>query len=159
MKNSEKKQNVWDLLYPSVNHLESYFKLDLKGIDDESQYFHPIFILDEHFSITTQCDISNKCLYAIRCNYKSKLGENEQVEIDISLFENIVIGYHINKEATMYVINIISKIRRHIGNLRDYCDEYVRHVLIGNSIEEISSAFISEIKTTTIVINNMKKNL
>ena len=158
MSNAEKKQKVWDEIYPTISHLEQYFKIETQRIDDQSQYFHPEFILDENFKIRCQCDIGNIYMYAIRCMYTQ--GEIDiELEIDSSLFENVVIGYHLNKEATMYALNTISKIRTHIGNLRDYCDEYVRGVLMGDAMDAISMNFINEIKNTTEVIKHMKSKI
>jgi hypothetical protein len=157
MEQYKKKQQVWDLIYPQIKHLESYFTLDLRGIKDDSEYFHPQFILDDNFRIETQCDVESTYMYAYKCHIKN--GERLMcIEIDESIFDAIVIGYSVNKDLVLYALQVMSKIQDHTYQLRDYCNDYIRNLLIGNSVDEVSNAFINEIKTTSAVIKAIQKN-
>ena len=42
------KLELWDTIKSKYSHLENYCTIELVGIEDESPYFHPRFILDEN---------------------------------------------------------------------------------------------------------------
>ena len=50
----------------------------------------------------------------------------------------------------------MSKLNTHINNLNCYVNDYITNMLIGNSIKEVSDAFIGEIKTTSKLVDYMQ---
>ena len=153
MKKSEKKQKTWDDIYKNLTHLDNYCTIELKGLDEESDYFHPHFILSENTKIVGQCDIANKHIYAL--NF---YGENHDTGIEIynELLEPVIIGYYTNKESVSMALNTMKKVKNHVSQLHQYCNDYVHNSLLGDSLNEISNNFINEIKTTTQLISFMQ---
>jgi hypothetical protein len=154
MTNLEKKHELWNTLKTRYSHLENYCTIELPGIDEDNIYFHPIFIIDSETRITSQADIgNNNTIYAT--NF---ISSNFQIEVNESLISNIIIGYHTNKEAVILALDTLYKVREHMRKVERYTNEYITNILVGNSIKEITNAFINEIKTTSSVIEFMQKN-
>ncbi len=150
------KLELWDTIKSKYSHLENYCTIELGGIEDESPYFHPRFILGENTYISGQCDISNKYMYALRFNCTEDSIPIYSGEIPDSLLDNIVIGWASNKEIVKASLTTISKLRTHINNLETYITDYAINMIIGNSIKEVSDAFIGEIKTTSKLVDYMQ---
>ena len=149
------KLELWDTIKSKYSHLENYCTIELVGIEDESPYFHPRFILDENTYISGQCDTSNKYLYALRFNYTSEINPI-YIEIQDSLLDNLVTGWTCNKEIVKVALETLSKLNNHINNLNCYVNDYITNMLIGNSIKEVSDVFIGEIKTTSKLVDYMQ---
>ena len=149
------KLELWDTIKSKYSHLENYCTIELGGIEDESPYFHPRFILDENTYISGQCDTSNKSLYALRFNYTSEINPI-YIEIQDSLLDSLVTGWTCNKEIVKVALETLSKLNNHINNLHCYVNDYITNMLIGNSIKEVSDAFIGEIKTTSKLVDYMQ---
>ena len=149
------KLELWDTIKSKYSHLENYCTIELGGIEDESPYFHPRFILDENTYISGQCDTSNKSVYALRFNHTSEINPI-YIEIQDFLLDSLVIGWTCNKEIVKVALETMSKLNTHINNLNCYVNDYITNMLIGNSIKEVSDAFIGEIKTTSKLVDYMQ---
>ena len=149
------KLELWDTIKSKYSHLENYCTIELGGIEDGSQYFHPKFILDENTYIIGQCDISNKYVYALRFNHTPEINPI-YIDIQDSLLDSLVTGWTCNKEIIKAALETMSKLNNHIKNLNCYVNDYITNMLIGNSIKEVSDAFIGEIKTTSKLVDYMQ---
>lgn len=149
------KLELWDTIKSKYSHLENYCTIELGGIEDESPYFHPRFILDGNTYISGQCDIDNKSLYALRFNHTSEINPI-YIEIQDSLLDSLVTGWTCNKEIVKVALETLSKLNNHINNLNCYVNDYITNILIGNSIKEVSDVFIGEIKTTSKLVDYMQ---
>lgn len=149
------KLELWDTIKSKYSHLENYCTIELVGIEDESPYFHPMFILDENTYISGQCDTSNKSLYALGFNYTSEINPI-YIKIQDFLLDSVVTGWTCNKEIVKVALETLSKLNNHINNLNCYVNDYITNMLIGNSIKEVSDAFIREIKTTSKLLDYMQ---
>jgi hypothetical protein len=148
------KQEIWQNIYKKVSHLENYCKIEVNGIDEETPYFHPTFIVDETFRITSQCDLGNNHVYALNAVFS---GENYfSVSIDESLLDSVIIGYHTNKETVMFALDTLVKVRNHINNLNYYTSDYINSILLGNSINEVTNSFVNELHSTNKIISFMQ---
>ena len=150
------KLELWDTIKSKYSHLENYCTIELVGIEDGSQYFHPKFILDENTYIIGQCDISNKYVYALRFNHTPEINPIYNIGIQDSLLDSLVTGWTCNKEIIKAALETMSKLNNHINNLNCYVNDYITNMLIGNSIKEVSDAFIGEIKTTSKLVDYMQ---
>ena len=149
------KLELWDTIKSKYSHLENYCTIELGGIEDESPYFHPRFILDENTYISGQCDTSNKYLYALRFNHTSEINPI-YIEIQDFLLDSIITGWTCNKETIKVALETLRKLNNHINNLNCYVNDYITNMLIGNSIKEVSDVFIGEIKTTSKLVDYMQ---
>ena len=149
------KLELWDTIKSKYSHLENYCTIELGGIEDESPYFHPRFILDENTYISGQCDIGNESVYALRFNHTSEINPI-YIEIQDYLLDSIITGWICNKEIIKVALETMSKLNTHINNLKWYVNDYIANMLIGNSITEVSNAFIGEIKTTSKLVDYMQ---
>jgi hypothetical protein len=157
MTNQEKKSEQWEKQLESFTHLQNYCTISARGLDDDSQYYHPTFTLDENVNVSAQSDIGpNKCIYALRFNIQTP--EYFTVDIYETLLDAVIVGYHTNKDAVMMALTTLVKIRNHIRNLESYSQEYVSNLLLGESLEELGKSFIEEIKTTNKLVSFMKQN-
>ena len=158
MTNSEKKIAQWNDQLKSFNHLENYCKIEVRGLEDDNIYYHPIFILDENVCIYSQADIgNNKSIYALR--FQVSEPNHFSVEIYESLLDNVIVGYSTNKESVMLALNTLTKVKDHVRKLDSYANEYINNILIGDSLEELGKSFIEEIRTTNKLISFMKNEL
>ena len=149
------KLELWDTIKSKYSHLENYCTIELGGIENESPYFHPRFILDENTYISGQCDTSSKYVYALRFNHTSEINPI-YIEIQDSLLDSLVTGWTCNKEIVKVALETLSKLNNHINNLNCYVNDYITNILIGNSIKEVSDVFIGEIKTTSKLVDYMQ---
>lgn len=151
--NKELKIEIWNNIHSKIKHLDEYYNTELMGIEDDSVYFHPTFVLDENSFITSQCDINNKHLYALRyqCGDMS-------VDIYDDIFEAIVIGYSVNKDRVMSILNIMIRIKDHSNKINGYIQDFIHNQLIGNSIEETTKNLISELKIQNEILKNINNN-
>lgn len=157
MTNSEKKQEIWAKIAPKFSHLENHCTISLVGIDDDSIYFHPTFEIEEGVSIRCQADGNRSSLYAPTFNSQ---GDNIfGLSINDQLIENVIVAWKQNKEIVLIAFDTLKKVNNHVETMKQYTNEYVNNLLIGNSIEQLSGDFINEIKTTTTIISLMQKTL
>jgi len=157
MTNQEKKSEQWEKQLESFTHLQNYCTMSARGLDDDSEYYHPTFTLDENVNISAQSDIGpNKCIYALSFNIQTP--EYFKVDIYEALLDAVIVGYHTNKDAVMMALTTLVKIRNHIRNLENFSNDYVNNLLIGESLEELGKSFIEEIKTTNKLVSFMKQS-
>ena len=157
MENKQRKEELWERLKSNYSHLENYCTINLRGIEDDTMYFHPTFIIDSEAKITTQCDVgTNNNLYAFRFELASEK-RSFVTELYESAVQNVIIGYHTNKEAVILALDTLYKVREHTRNIENYTHEYINGVLLGSSIKEITNAFINELNTTSKVVEFMQK--
>ena len=149
------KLELWNTIKSKYSHLENYCTIELDGMEDKSPYFHPRFILDENTYISGQCDTSNKSVYVLRFNHTSEINPI-YIDIQDSLLDSLVTGWTCNKEIIKAALETMSKLNNHINNLNCYVNDYITNMLIGNSIKEVSDAFIGEIKTTSKLVDYMQ---
>ena len=154
MTNQEQKQELWQSLLAKFSHLENYCKIDVKGLDDDNIYFHPTFIISEDVSITSQCDVGNRNIYALRVNITGH--EYFAIELYEDLLDNVIIGYHTNRDVVLLALKTLSKVKKHIHNLDSYTTEYVNNILVGSSINDITKSFVNELNATNQIISFMQ---
>ena len=156
MTNAEKKAKLWETMLPKYQHLEPYCDIDVRGIDEDSIYFHPVFKLDDKTIITAQGDINNttRHLYAFTLSQ-----ENFSADIYEEILDAVVIGWHTNKDLVYTALDKLAKVRNHVRTLEMYTTDYVMNILIGESLDDLTNSFIQEIKTTSRVLNNIKSRI
>jgi len=155
--NPEKKCRVWEKFEPNYSHLKDFCKIELQGIDDNSMYFHLKFVLDENTYITAQSDCGpNNIIYAFRFITIID-GLPTSVEIYEDLVSPIIIGYSTNKEVVELALTTLEKIRSHTRQLEMYTNDYISNLLIGNSVKDLTKAFINELIITEKLIEFMQK--
>ncbi len=153
-----RKKEQWDKIKKKYSHLKDYCTIDLKGMQENTQYFHPIFRIDEYTYISSQGDSGNNYIYAL--NFTTKDPETTDtftVEIYDELLTPIIIGYHTNKEQVLLALTTLSKVRNHITQLNIYVTDYITNILIGNSIKDVTREFIQELSATEKIISFMQK--
>jgi hypothetical protein len=148
------KKELWQNIYKKVSHLENYCKIELTGIEEETIYFHPTFIVDETFKITSQCDIGNQHLYALNAQFTGD--RFFSVNIDETLLDAVIVGYHTNRETVMFALDTLIKVKGHIDNLNFYTSEYINNILLGNSVNEVTNLFINELQSTNKIVSFMQ---
>lgn len=158
MTNKEKKQQIFADTQKKYSHLSNYCTIEARGLDDDGIYFHPTFVISEDVIITSQGDTKNNYIYAMRINYKVN-GVTEVVDIHDFLLEQIIVGWHTNQDKVLLAISTLQKVRNHINNLNNYASDYIVNLLMGNSLNELTNAFINEFKTTQNLIDfiNLQK--
>ncbi len=155
MDNSEKKQKHWEGVYGKYKHLENYCKIEPVGINDDGIYYHPKFTLNDETYLTSQADIGNnnlKSLYALRF-----ISKDINIEIDESLLDAVIMGYHTNKDIVELALESLSRIREHINQVNCYTQDYVNNILIGNSIQQMTQQFINELQSLNQIVSFMQK--
>ena len=155
MTKQEIKNNLWNELSKKYTHLTEFCSIKLNGIDEDTDYFHPVFVISEDVFITTQCDIKNKYIYAHRFIWNTK-GIN--MDISDNLLDSLIIGYHTNKDSVELAMDTMAKVKNHINTLQNYTIDYITNILIGNSVNEITDSFINELKANQKLISFMQKN-
>jgi len=154
MTNIELKHKLWNELSKKYTHLNDFCSITLRGIDEDNQYFHPTFTINEDVFISGQCDIKNSHVYALRFVWLTK-GIN--IDIADNLLDPLIIGCHTNKEAVELAMDTMAKVRNHINTLNGYTNDYITNILIGNSIDEVTDVFINELKANQKLISFMQK--
>jgi len=156
MTNQEKKHKKWNELFPKYKHLESYCIIEAKGIDDDNIYFHPTFTISNDVYIKSQSDCGhNNGVYA----FKFIINNVSYYCVDIpeEILSEIIIGYTTNKDLVMLALTTLSNIRTHINNINSYTSEYVHHILIGNTIKDVTQHFINELDATNKAVEFLQK--
>lgn len=149
MTKQETKHNLWNELSKKYTHLNEFCSIKLNGIDEDTDYFHPVFVISEDVFITTQGDIKNKHIYAHRFIWNTK-GIN--MDIADNLLDSLIIGYYTNKDSVELAMDTMAKVKNHINTLQNYTVDYITNILIGNSIDEITNSFINELKANQKLI-------
>lgn len=152
MTNQEIKQQIFADVQKKYSHLSNYCSIEAKGVDDNSIYLHPRFVINEDVFIHCQCDTQNKNVYAARFHYKVD-GVTEVVEIGDFLIDNVIVGWHTNNDKVLLAISTLYKVRNHITNLNNFANDYIIQILMGNSLGELTTLFINEFKTTQSLID------
>lgn len=153
-----KKQEIWYNIKSKYSHLENHCDIEVNGLEDESDYFHPKFVLDENTYVICQGDNKNTIIYAFRF-YHTKNSITINVEFSEHLLDNIIVGWSTNKEVVFYALETLNKIRNHVQQLNNYTTDYINNILIGDSIKELTDSFINELRTTKEMVNYMQKTL
>jgi hypothetical protein len=145
MTNQEKKQQNWEETISKYRHLENYCKIEARGLDDDNIYFHPIFKINgDDVYISAQCDVKhNNGIYGLKFIIMTPIYYS--IEIHEGLINSIVMGYHTNKDTLMLAMTTLGNLTKHINTLHGYANEYVNHILIGNSIKETTQSIINEL--------------
>ena len=158
MENTEKKQAKWESLFPKYKHLDQYCTIDVKGLDNDSIYFHPTFRLDENTHISSQADCGNntrKGLYAFKFEQTGEI--HFSIDIDEGLLDVIVIGFSARNDIVLEAMLTLARVKKHVDNINIYVSDYIRNVLIGNSIKDITRQITNELASTERVVEHMKK--
>lgn len=153
MTNTEKKQTMWQELSKKYTHLENFCTIELVGIYDDSPYFHPKFIINDDVYITSQADVGNNYIYAIRFVCVSK-----QMNIDISddLLPALIIGYHTNYESVEFAMITLQKVINQLSILNNYVYDYINNILIGNSINDVTDSIVNELRANKQIISHLQ---
>ena len=73
MENSELKKAHWRKIKKDfISKIPKRFNLDIEGLEDESEYYHPIIILDDELIIRGQCSLGFEDVYALSIHFKTK---------------------------------------------------------------------------------------
>ena len=159
MENQEKKQQLYETQLLRFKHLENYFEPKVKGLEDNSVYFHVEFWLDEKTYISSQSDIGNNSEryypYAMKLNIISDK-KTECIDIFETWFENIVISWSANKERVMSSLKTLSRVREHMRKIESYAVDYVNNLIIGESINDITNECINELKTVNKLVQQIE---
>jgi hypothetical protein len=156
MTNQEKKHKKWSELLPKYKHLENYCIIETKGIEDDNIYFHPIFTISNDVYITSQADCGhNNGIYAFKFIINN--GSYYCVEIPEEILSSVIIGYTTNKDMVMLALTTLGNIRNHINQISMYASDYIHHLLIGNSIKDVTQHFINELDATNKAIEFLQK--
>lgn len=139
MGNKELKKKKWKSLKTKwLENVPPEYKIQVEDIEDESEYYHPIIIINKDVSIRAQGDINSNYIYgeSFRLNKEQAVGG---LLFDISLyindrtqFEYIVNNFNDIEEKLIKGLENIKKINLHIKSL-----EIVRDNIIHNSICEL----------------------
>jgi len=157
MTNQEKKQAHWDRISQNCKHLEPHCTIVLQGIEDDSIYYHPKFIIEEGVYIMAQADVDNNFNQNFYCpRFTSEKNNIYGIEIYEACLENVIVSWKMNKDVVLLAFDTLKKVNAHVEKMRQYTTEYINNLLIGNSVATLSNDFINEIKTTTKVIELMQ---
>ncbi len=157
----EKKQKQAEKVKNKLKHLEEHCVLTFEGLEQDNVYFHPVITIEKGVTIRMQCDVGSNYNYdnVFYCPTFSSVNDNIfSVKLDENLVDNVVLVWKNNKESVIIAFDTLNKIGKHVDKLRNYTNDYITNLLIGNSVNDLSKDFINEIKTTTSVINFMQKN-
>ena len=158
MTNQEKKQQHWEKIISKYKHLENYCIIEPRGINDDAIYFHPIFRINgDDIYISGQCDIGhgNNGIYGLR--FVVNTPTFYSVDISEGLIDAIVMGYHTNRDSLMLAMTTLGNLTTHINALHGYANEYITHILIGNSIKETTQNIINELNVSNKSIEFLQK--
>ena len=158
MTNQEKKQQHWEKIISKYKHLENYCTIEPIGIDDDNIYYHPIFRINgDDIYISGQCDIghSNNGIYALR--FVTNSPSYYSIDIHEGLIDAIITGYCTNKDTLMLAMTTLGNLTTHINALHGYANEYINHILIGNSIKETTQNIINELNVSNKSIEFLQK--
>ena len=144
MSNHEAKLKVWDIIYPTIQHISHLCEIELRGIDNDDPYFHPIFKLEDA-EIRTQCDVSNNHMYAARFYC-----DDMCVDLSHEQIPNIVAGYVANREKVLFALTTMSKIKSQINTLHGLAHDYFQTVIVGESHKELSEQIINELRVAPL---------
>ncbi len=98
----ELKKIAWKLIKKDfINIIPKRFKIEIEGIDDDSDYFHPIIILDENCKIRSQADFNTKYVYGHSFIFSDK--ENLNQNFYLSIYDD---------DAIVYILNNFDKIQQ-----------------------------------------------
>jgi hypothetical protein len=159
MENQEQKQQLYNKQLLNLSHLENYFEPKVKGLENDSVYFHIEFWLDDKTYISSQSDIGNNFQrdypYAMKLNIISD-NKTECIDIFETWFENIVISWSANKERVMSSLKTLSRVREHMIKIECYAVDYVNNLIIGESINDITNDCINELKTVNKLVQQIE---
>ena len=155
------KQEHWEKTCEKYKHLKTYcIRIEAKGIEDETIYYHPHFYLDETHYVSAQADIEklpHLALYATR--YISQEGERySSVDIPVEIMDAVVMGFTMNKEIVEVALDILSRLEDYLEKVKAYVNDYTMSLLVGNSATEITRQIISDLQATNKLIEMMQKN-
>jgi hypothetical protein len=158
MTNQLKKQQHWEKIVSNYKHLDNYCTIEVKGLDHDNIFYHPLIKINgDDVYITGQCDVGNNNtgIYALKFVTNSPVFYS--IDIHERLLPDIIIGYYTNKDNVMLAMTTLGNIKKHINTLNYYADEYITHILVGNSIKETTQLFINELDVTNKAIEFIQK--
>lgn len=147
-----KKQEHWNNIKEKYRFADSLVKLELKGVNDDSGYYHPRFIFEDGNFISGQCDLGNKDLYAVNFHI-----EGTSIPIFIDLIQPIILSYKKNKSYASRLLLLHSDIQSQIGSIRDLAGQYFTEAFIDNTITETKDLLINKINITTELVSHIKQ--
>lgn len=75
MDNQESKIQKWEFLKKEIlPMIPNQYKIDVEGLDDDSEYFHPIIKLEDDIVIRGQADTRNDYVYGWDLQVKQQVG-------------------------------------------------------------------------------------
>lgn len=159
MTNQEKKQQHWEKIVSKYKHLENYCTIELIGMDNEDIYFHPKFKIDgDDIYIFGQCDIKHNIgVYGLKFVTNSPVYHS--IDIHEGLIDAIITGYYTNKDTLMLAMTTLGHLTTHINTLHSYTNEYITHILIGNSIKETTQQIINELNVANNSIEFLQRQI
>ena len=153
----EKKAEHSVAIMEKLKHLENHAAITFEGLDDDSIYYHPLLTIEEGVFIRMQCDVgSNSQVGFYAATFTSQLDRMNHIPLYEDYIENVVVSWKNNKHIVLMAFDVLKKVNNHVEKMRGYTQDYINNLLIGNSISDLSTDFINEIKTTTKVIELMQ---
>ena len=149
MENSELKKVHWKKIKKDfISKIPTRFKLDIEGLEDESEYYHPIIILNDELIIRGQCSLGFEDVYALSIHFKNK------VEIGSYLY-NAELGID-NDDKLLYLLNNFEKIREY---LNESLKEIIKLESLKNSLSVIQKDLIYHSISKNIDKQKLKNNI
>ena len=149
MENSELKKTNWKKIKKDfISKIPKRFKVDVEGLDDECEYYHPVIILDSELTIRGQCDIRTEYIYALSINLKNK------VEIGSYLYNA---GLSIDGDDEMlYILNNFEKIRE---SLNESLNETIKLESLKRSLSVVQEDLIYHAISKNIDKQKLKNDI
>ena len=148
MENSELKKAHWKKIKKDfIPKIPKKFNLDIEGLEDESEYYHPIIILDDELIIRGQCSLGFEDVYALSIHFKTK------AEIGSYLYK-AELG--IDDDKLLYLLNNFEKIREY---LNESLKEIIKLESLKYSLSVIQKDLICHSISKNIDKQKLKNNI
>ena len=148
MENSELKKAHWKKIKKDfISKIPKRFNLDIEGLEDESEYYHPIIILDDELIIRGQCSLGFEDVYALSIHFKTK------AEIGSYLYK-AELG--IDDDKLLYLLNNFEKIREY---LNESLKEIIKLESLKYSLSVIQKDLICHSVSKNIDKQKLKNNI
>ena len=149
MEKSEFKKVHWKKIKQDfISKIPKRFKLDIEGLEDESEYYHPIIILDDELIIRGQCSLGFEDVYGLSIHFKTK------AKIGSYLY-NAELGID-GEEQLIYILNNFEKIRE---SLNESLNEIIKLESLKNSLSVIQKDLIYHSISKNIDKQKLKNNI
>lgn len=123
MDNIEIKKDIWAKVKPVIEaEVGNKYTVNVSGLDDDSDYFHPYIMVSENEYLRAQCDIENDHYYAV--SLRNKIVDTYP-QVDVSLSKRsfkeslILLKTHKVISSVAQTLNEVAAIEKNIEYLRE----------------------------------------